>query len=105
MGKLLWEAIERSTTGPLMSEEKFETELLPSVLADVQSKYKVEWDPSEPAMIDPDMADAVFKAGMEYLLEAFLSRVPYAATRSGTRRAPAWQPDRSTALPSIRGRS
>ena len=70
MGKLLWEAIERSTTGPLMSEEKFETEVLPSVLADVQSKYKVEWDPSEPAMIDPDMADAVFQAGLEYLLEA-----------------------------------
>ena len=33
MGRLLWEAIQRSTTGPIMSEEKFETELLPSVLA------------------------------------------------------------------------
>jgi len=72
MGKLLWKAIERSTTGPLMPEEKFETEVLPTVLADVQSRHKIEWDPSEPAMIDPGMADAVFQAGMEYLLEAGL---------------------------------
>ena len=27
MGKLLWEAIQRSTTGQLMSEDEFETEL------------------------------------------------------------------------------
>ena len=26
MGRLLWEAIQRSTTGPIMSEEAFETE-------------------------------------------------------------------------------
>jgi len=52
-----------------MSEEKFETELLPSVLASVQAKYKIEADPDEPVMADPDMADAVFQAGMELLLE------------------------------------
>ena len=61
MAKLLWEAIHRSTTGPIMSEEEFETELFPSVLADLQAKYRLEWDPDEPSMIDPDMADAVFQ--------------------------------------------
>jgi methylamine--corrinoid protein Co-methyltransferase len=72
MGRLLWEAIARSTTGPIMSEEKFETELFPAVLADLQAKYRIEWDPDEPAMIDPDMADAVFRAGKELLLEVGL---------------------------------
>jgi methylamine--corrinoid protein Co-methyltransferase len=72
MGRLLWEAIQRSTTGPIMSEEAFETELFPTVLADLQSKYKIEWNPDDPVMIDPDMADAVFQAGMELLLEVGL---------------------------------
>ncbi len=72
MGKLLWEAINRSTTGPIMDEDKFETELFPNVMAEVQAKYKIEWDPEEPIMADPDMADAVFQAGMELLCEVGL---------------------------------
>jgi methylamine--corrinoid protein Co-methyltransferase len=72
MGKLLWEAIQRSTTGQLMTEEKFETELFPTVLGDLQKKYRIEFDPDEPAMIDPDMADAIFEAGKELLLEVGL---------------------------------
>jgi len=72
MGRLLWEAIQRSTTGPLMLEEKFETELFPTVLAEVQSKHEIEWDGDTPLMIDPDMADAIFEAGKELLLEVGL---------------------------------
>jgi methylamine--corrinoid protein Co-methyltransferase len=72
MGRLLWEAIDRASTGPIMSEEKFETELFPTVLEDLQSKYRLEWDPDEAVMIDPDMADAFFQAGMELLLEVGL---------------------------------
>jgi methylamine--corrinoid protein Co-methyltransferase len=72
MGKLLFAAIERSSTGPIMSEEKFETELFPQVLEDLQAKYKLEWNPDEGVMIDPDVADAVFNAGLELLLEVGL---------------------------------
>jgi methylamine--corrinoid protein Co-methyltransferase len=72
MGKLLWAAIERSTTGRIMSEEEFETELFPNVLADLQAKYKIERDPDEPIMTDPGMADAIFQAGIELLLEVGL---------------------------------
>ena len=72
MGKLLWEAIQRSTTGPMMTEEKFETELFPTVLGDLQKKYRIEFDPDEPAMIDPELADAIFEAGKELLLEVGL---------------------------------
>lgn len=72
MGRLLWEAVQRSTTGPIMSEEAFETELFPNVLADLQKKYRIEWDPDEPVMTDPELADAIFQAGMELLLEVGL---------------------------------
>lgn len=72
MGRLLWEAIQRSTTGPLMPEEKFETELFPTVLADLQAKHKIEWDGEEPIMTDPGLADAIFQAGKELLLEVGL---------------------------------
>ena len=64
MGKLLFAAIERSCTGPIMAEEKFETELFPTVLGDLQAKYKIEWNPDEGVMIDPDMADAVYWMGL-----------------------------------------
>ncbi|MFN8624885.1 MAG: monomethylamine:corrinoid methyltransferase [Candidatus Binatia bacterium] len=72
MSKLLMEAIHRSVTGPIMAEEAFETELLPDVLADLQSKHRIEWDPDEPVMIDPSLADAIFQAGKELLLEVGL---------------------------------
>lgn len=72
MGKLLWEAIQRSTTGPLMAEEKFETELFPTVLGDLQKKHRIEWDGEEPIMTDPELADAIFDAGKELLLEVGL---------------------------------
>ncbi len=72
MGKLLWEVIHRSVTGPVMAENEFETELLPSALASLQSKHRIEWDPDEPAMIDSSLADAIFEAGKELLLEVGL---------------------------------
>ena len=52
MAKLLWEAIQRSVTGPLMSEEKFETELFPTVLGELQAKYQLEWDGESITTID-----------------------------------------------------
>ena len=72
MGRLLWEMLDRSATGPIMREETFETELFPTVMADVQAKHRIEWDPDEPIMADPDMADAIFRAGVELLLEVGL---------------------------------
>ncbi|CAB1368320.1 monomethylamine:corrinoid methyltransferase [Denitratisoma oestradiolicum] len=72
MSKLLMEAVYRTATGPVMPEDVFENEILPSTLAAVQSKYRIEWDPDDPTMTDPDLADAIFKAGKEYLLEAGL---------------------------------
>lgn len=72
MGKLLWRAIERASTGPIMSEEKFETEYFPDALAAIQAKHRIECNPDDPLMLDGDLADAIFQAGMEFLLEVGL---------------------------------
>ncbi len=72
MGKIMWDMIERTTTGPIMSEDDFENELFPTVIAELVAKHKIEFDPNEPIMSDPDMADAIFKAGMELLMEVGL---------------------------------
>ena len=72
MGKLLWEAINRSGTGQIMLEEKFETEFFPTVLEEIRQRHQIEADPNEPVMTDPDVADAVFRAGLDFLLEVGL---------------------------------
>jgi methylamine--corrinoid protein Co-methyltransferase len=55
-----------------MSEEKFETELFPTVLGELQAKYQLEWDGESSVMTDPDVADALYQAGRELLLEVGL---------------------------------
>ena len=71
MGKLLWEAIERSSTGPVMLEEKFETELFPTVLAEVQAGI---------AGTDPARADEALWTLQGIILE---SGVPMVLTGVG----------------------
>ena len=72
MSRLFWEMLDRTTTGPIMREEEFETELFPTVMADVVDRHKISWDPDEPIMFDPAMADEIFQAGVELLLEVGL---------------------------------
>jgi methylamine--corrinoid protein Co-methyltransferase len=72
MGRILWDILDRTTTGPIMREEEFETELFPTVMADVVARHKITCDPDEPIMSDPDMADEIFQAGVELLLEVGL---------------------------------
>jgi len=72
MGKLLWEILDRTMTGPVMEEEEFEVDLFPTAIADIVAKHKIEFDPEEPIMADPSLADAIFQAGLELLLEVGL---------------------------------
>jgi methylamine--corrinoid protein Co-methyltransferase len=72
MGRLFWELLDRTTTGPIMKEEDFETEFFPTRMAAIVAKHKVERDPDEPIMSDPGMAYAIFEAGLELLLEVGL---------------------------------
>ena len=72
MGKLFWEIVDRTMTGPIMKEDEFENEFFPTKIAEIVDKYKIEYDPDEPIMADPSMADAIFQAGLELLVEVGL---------------------------------
>jgi len=69
MGRLLWEVLERTMTGPIMKEEDFEIEFFPTRIAEIVAKHRIERDPDQPVMTDPDLADEIFQAGIELLLE------------------------------------
>jgi methylamine--corrinoid protein Co-methyltransferase len=72
MGRLFWEMLDRTTTGPIMKEEEFEAEFFPTRIAEIVAKHKIERDPDEPIMSNPAMADEIFQAGVELLLEVGL---------------------------------
>ncbi|MEX2752449.1 MAG: monomethylamine:corrinoid methyltransferase, partial [Candidatus Freyarchaeota archaeon] len=68
----LWDVLERSQTGPLMKEEEFETEFFPTKIREIVAEHGIKYDPNEPVMTDTSMADEVFEAGLELLLEVGL---------------------------------
>ena len=72
MGRLFWEILDRTMTGPIMKEDEFENEFFPDKIAEIVAEHKIEWDPDEPIMSDPSMADEIFKAGIELLVEVGL---------------------------------
>jgi methylamine--corrinoid protein Co-methyltransferase len=72
MGRLFWEIVDRTMTGPIMKEDEFENEFFPTKIAEIVAKHKIEYDPEEPIMSDPGMADEIFQAGLELLVEVGL---------------------------------
>ena len=72
MGELLWTILDRTRTGPIMKEDEFENEFFPTKIAEIVAKHRIEYDPAEPIMADPSMADEIFQAGLELLLEVGL---------------------------------
>lgn len=72
MGRLFWEIVDRTMTGPIMKEDEFENEFFPAKIAEIVAKHKIEYDPEEPIMFDPGMADEIFQAGFELLVEVGL---------------------------------
>ena len=55
-----------------MDEQEFEIEFFPKKIAEIVAKHKIEYNPDEPIMFDPGMADAIFQAGLELLVEVGL---------------------------------
>ena len=72
MGRLFWEVLDRTMTGPVMDEQEFEIEFFPNKIAEIVARHKIERDPEDPIMSDPSMADEIFKAGVELLVEVGL---------------------------------
>ena len=60
------EIIDRALKGPFYSEKDFDLKVFVPKLREVIKKYEIKYDPENPVPSDNDLADRVFKAGMEF---------------------------------------
>jgi len=63
------EVVERALTGPICTERDFDLGILVPNLRKVIEKYGIKYDPQNPVPNDDDLADRVWEAGMEFLVE------------------------------------
>ncbi len=71
MGHLLWEVLERTRTGPIMKEDEFENTFFPEKVKQLVQDYKIKWD-GEPILTDAQMADAIYEASIQLLVQCGL---------------------------------
>jgi methylamine--corrinoid protein Co-methyltransferase len=61
----LLDIVDRALEGPFTYENDFDLKIFYPKLKEVISKYDIEYDPDCPLSCDDDLADSVFKAGIE----------------------------------------
>jgi len=61
--------VERALTGPICTERDFDLGIFVPNLRKVIEKYDIKYDPQNPVPADDDLADRVWEAGMEFLVE------------------------------------
>jgi len=61
--------LERALTGPICSERDFDLRILVPSLRKVIEKHGIKYDPQNPVPADDSLADRVWEAGVELLLE------------------------------------
>lgn len=59
------EVIDRALKGPFYSEKDFDLKVFVPKLREVVKKYEIKYDPENPIPSDNDLADRLFKAGVE----------------------------------------
>jgi methylamine--corrinoid protein Co-methyltransferase len=64
-----WEIVERAKSGPIMTEENYDLEVLVPKLREVAAKYEIEYDPSSPVQVDDALTRRVFEAALEFYSE------------------------------------
>jgi len=60
------EVIDRALKGPFCPEKDFDLKVFVPRLREVVKKYEIKYDPENPIPSDNDLADRVFKAGVEF---------------------------------------
>ncbi len=65
----LLDIVDRALEGPYTTENNFDLKNFVPTLREVVKKYDIEYDPKNPLSCDDDMADRVFKAGVELFAE------------------------------------
>lgn len=66
------EITDRALNGPICTERDFELRIFVPNLRKVVEKYKIKYEPQNPVPSDNDLADRVWEAGMEFLVETGL---------------------------------
>jgi len=61
--------VERAFTGPICTERDFDLDIFVPNLRKVIEKYGIKYDPQHPVPTDDDLADRVWAAAMEFLVE------------------------------------
>jgi len=61
----IFDITERALNGPLCSEKDFDLKIFVPELRRVIKKYDIKYDPENPIPSDDDLADRIFKAGVE----------------------------------------
>ena len=60
------EVIDRALKGPFYSERDFDLKVFVPRLKEIIKKYEIKYDPENPIPSDNDLADRLFKAGVEF---------------------------------------
>jgi methylamine--corrinoid protein Co-methyltransferase len=63
-----WEVVERLEQGEIIDEEAFDRDISKYAYK-YKDKYNIKFNPDEPVQADPDMADRLFEAGLEFFLD------------------------------------
>ena len=63
------QVIDRALTGPISLEKDFDLEIFNKELNEVVRRYDIKYDPQNPVPADDDLADRVWEAAMEFLVE------------------------------------
>jgi methylamine--corrinoid protein Co-methyltransferase len=66
----LLEIMDRALEGPFTSENDFDLNIFVPKLREVVKKYEIKYDPENPLSCDDDLADRVFKAGIELFADS-----------------------------------
>ncbi|HEY50984.1 MAG TPA: monomethylamine:corrinoid methyltransferase [Dehalococcoidia bacterium] len=64
-----WTVVERALAGPICTERDFDLGIFVPNLRKAIEKYDIKYDPQTPVPSDDDLADRVWQAGMEFLVE------------------------------------
>lgn len=64
-----WTVVERALNGPICTERDYDLGIFVPNLRKVIEKYGIKYDPQNPIPADDDLADRVWEAGMEFLVE------------------------------------
>ena len=66
------EVVDRALNGPICAEKDFDLKIFVPNLRKVLQKYNIKYDPQNPVPSDDDLADRVWQAGIEFLIETGL---------------------------------